>query len=109
MVDYTKYRVIELKEVLKARQLPTDGLKAALVQRLAQSDARHVSIEEVVDQKVKPNVTSTAPPPQSQIGAVNLELGTLLQAIGSLKNITGFTPTAAGHTMLNQENSHASA
>lgn len=60
MVDYAKYRVVELKEVLKARQLSTDGLKAALVQRLTQSDARHVSIEDVVNRKVKSKVTSTA-------------------------------------------------
>ncbi|KAF7930165.1 hypothetical protein EAE99_004358 [Botrytis elliptica] len=109
MVDYAKYRVVDLKEVLKARQLRTDGLKAALVERLTQSDARHVSIEEVVNQKVKSNVASTAPPPQSQIGAVNLKLDNLIQTMDSLKNIPDFTLTAAGHTMLNQENSHASA
>ncbi|KAF7948433.1 uncharacterized protein EAE97_003844 [Botrytis byssoidea] len=109
MVDYAKYRVVELKEVLKARQLRTDGLKAALVQRLTQSDARHVSIEEVVNQRVKSNVASTAPPPPSQNGAVNLNLDNLLQTMDNLQNIPGFTLTAAGHTMLNQENMHVSA
>ncbi|TGO40729.1 hypothetical protein BHYA_0032g00080 [Botrytis hyacinthi] len=109
MVDYAKYRVIELKEVLKARQLPTIGLKADLVQRLTQSDARHVSIEEVVNQKVKSNIASTAPPPPSQNRAVNLKLDNLLQTMDSLENIPGFTLTDAGHTMLNQKNSHVSA
>ncbi|TGO63026.1 hypothetical protein BOTNAR_0106g00220 [Botryotinia narcissicola] len=109
MVDYAKYRVVELKEVLKARQLRTDGLKAALVQRLTQSDARHVSIEEVVNQKVKSNVASTAPPTPSQNGAVNLNLDNLLQSMDNLKNVPGFTLTAAGHTMLKQENRHVSA
>lgn len=60
MINFAKYRVVELKKVLKARQLQTSGLKADLVQRLTQSDARHVSIEEVVNQKVESNVASTA-------------------------------------------------
>lgn len=50
MVDYAKYRVPELKELLKARQLPINGLKAVLVQRLTESDARINSIEEGGDQ-----------------------------------------------------------
>ncbi|KAM0134334.1 hypothetical protein ACHAO1_005729 [Botrytis cinerea] len=109
MVDYAKYRVVELKEVLKARQLSTDGLKAALVQRLTQSDARHVSIEDVVNRKVKSKVTSTAPPPRSQIGDVNLKLGAPAHTMDTLKNTPGFTPTVAGQVILGQENSHASA
>ncbi|TGO28755.1 hypothetical protein BPAE_0023g00200 [Botrytis paeoniae] len=109
MVDYAKYRVVELKEVLKARQLPTNGLKAALVQRLTQSDARHVSIEEVVNRKVKSSVASTAPPPQSQIGVDNLKLGTLLHNMDTLRSMPGFTATAAGNSMLGQENSHTSS
>ncbi|KAF7949094.1 hypothetical protein EAE96_008264 [Botrytis aclada] len=108
MVDYAKYRVAELKEVLKARQLPTDGLKAALVLRLTQSDARHVSIEEVVNRKVKPKVTPTATSPESQVGAVNLKLSTLRHTMDTLKNISRSAPTAAGHRMLNQENIQAS-
>ncbi|KAF7901776.1 uncharacterized protein EAF01_007075 [Botrytis porri] len=109
MVDYTKYRVVELKEVLKARQVSTNGLKAALVQRLTESDARHVSIEEVVNRKVTSDVTFTAPPTQSQIEVDNLKPGTLLHNMNTLKSIPGFTPTAAGNSMIGQENSYASA
>ncbi|TGO14216.1 hypothetical protein BTUL_0056g00240 [Botrytis tulipae] len=109
MVDYAKYRVAELKEVLRARQLQTSGLKADLVQRLTQSDARHVSIEEAVNQNVKSSVVSTAPPLQSKNGAVDLKLDNLLQTMDNLKNIPSFTLTAVAHTILNQENRHVSA
>lgn len=60
MVDYAKYRVTELKGFLRASQLPTDGLKATLVQRLIQSDARVIAIEEDVTRKVKLEMASLA-------------------------------------------------
>ncbi|KAJ8065288.1 hypothetical protein OCU04_005986 [Sclerotinia nivalis] len=109
MVDYAKYRVVDLKKLLLARQLPTNGLKAALVQRLTQSDAIHVSIEEVVNGRVKPEIPSTASPPQSGNTIGNAKRQNLHDAMDTLKNIPGFTPTTAGHMMLKQENSYTSS
>ncbi|AAS51851.1 ADL069Wp [Eremothecium gossypii ATCC 10895] len=39
MTDYASMTVAQLKDVLKERELPTQGLKAALVERLQQADA----------------------------------------------------------------------
>ena len=38
MADYSKLTVVKLKDLLKERHLPTNGLKAALVQRLTEDD-----------------------------------------------------------------------
>lgn len=38
MVDYAKKTVVELQEILKARNLPHTGKKAELVARLTEAD-----------------------------------------------------------------------
>lgn len=60
MIDYAKFRVRELKELLKARQLPVDGLKATLVERITQSDAHRIFIEEEITRRVSLETASSA-------------------------------------------------
>ncbi|CAD6442751.1 b08deb3a-55ea-435e-8b65-a2c9d3fa6d4e [Sclerotinia trifoliorum] len=108
MVDFAKYRVVDLKKLLLARQLPTNGLKATLVERLTQSDALHVSIEEVINGGVKQEISSTVPPTQAEHAIGNAKRQNLHDAMDPLKNIPGFTPTSAGHMILKQENTYTS-
>ncbi|APA10266.1 hypothetical protein sscle_06g050360 [Sclerotinia sclerotiorum 1980 UF-70] len=82
MVDYAKYRV---------------------------SDALHVSIEEVINGEVKQEIHSTAPPLQSENTISNAKHHNLYDALDTLKNIPGFTPTSAGHMMIKQENNYLSS
>lgn len=79
------------------------------MKRLTQSDALHVSIEEVINGEVKQEIHSTAPPLQSENTISNAKHHNLYDALDTLKNIPGFTPTSAGHMMIKQENNYLSS
>ncbi|QSZ35161.1 hypothetical protein DSL72_008028 [Monilinia vaccinii-corymbosi] len=87
MADYAKLRVQELKELLKARQLPVDGSKATLVQRLSQSDARAISIEEVVTRRVKLEMASLPPLSQTRNAMDTANTRTVQDVMDTLNSI----------------------
>lgn len=75
MSDYEKLTVIKLREELVKRELPKTGLKAALVQRLVEADAKSAAIavnpEPAVEQQTK-EVPRNDPPvadPPAQVQA----------------------------------------
>ena len=67
MPDYEKLTVVKLRDELTARGLPKTGLKAALVQRLIEADARSEKTE----------------PTASQLSETSREDGAAIQAAGS--------------------------
>ena len=67
MPDYEKLTVVKLRDELTARGLPKTGLKAALVQRLIEADARSEKTE----------------PTASKLYETNREDGAAIQAAGS--------------------------
>ncbi|AGO11705.1 AaceriADL069Wp [[Ashbya] aceris (nom. inval.)] len=58
MTDYASMTVAQLKDVLKERELPTQGLKAALVERLQQADA---ATAEAASEAARPDAEEQAP------------------------------------------------
>ena len=67
MPDYEKLTVVKLRDELTARGLPKTGLKAALVQRLIEADARSEKIEPIAN----------------KLSETNKEDGSVIQAAGS--------------------------
>ena len=67
MPDYEKLTVVKLRDELTARGLPKTGLKAALVQRLLEADARSEKIQ----------------PTANKLSETGREDGSVIQAAGS--------------------------
>ena len=60
MTDYNKLTVVKLKEILKDRELPTSGLKAALVARLVEDDAKPAEEAKEPEPSPAPEVDTSA-------------------------------------------------
>lgn len=62
MSDYSSQTVVQLKELLTSRSLPTDGKKADLVQRLVDNDAQSSGAQPEETQQTETTATSVEEP-----------------------------------------------
>ena len=56
-VDYSKMKIAELKEALKAKDLPSSGVKADLLERLKASEVE----DDILDQVGSPGLLDQPP------------------------------------------------